>query len=230
MSNVQSIFKKINKQNDDLKVKQEVVVPEEVLDKSEILAHYTFDFEVDSETLDYLKDITYELHKETKNFYTKMGKLLSETQEKLSNNKTGIFKKWFESIGLKKDFVYDNISRYKYIVGLSDNMKNKVEELPVTLSYEISKEKCPNFIREQVISGEIKTKSALQVAIRSFEPKKKNNIEEDINENKMSPEEEFLKIAKLLNELRNKMDGKATGKQLNELKKVSKILEGISSN
>mgnify|MGYP003523613456 FL=1 len=173
MSNVQSMFKKISKQNDDLKIKSEVIISEEILDKSEILSHYTFDFEIDSETLDYLKDITYELHKETKNFYTKMGKLLSETQEKLSNNKTGVFKKWFESIGLKKDFVYDNISRYKYIVGLSDNIKNKVEELPVTLSYEISKEKCPDFIREQVISGEIKTKSALQVAIKSFEPEKK---------------------------------------------------------
>ena len=224
MSNVQSMFKKISKQNDDLKIKSEVIISEEILDKSEILSHYTFDFEIDSETLDYLKDITYELHKETKNFYTKMGKLLSETQEKLSNNKTGVFKKWFESIGLKKDFVYDNISRYKYIVGLSDNIQNKVEELPVTLSYEISKEKCPDFIREQVISGEIKTKSALQVAIKSFEPEKKIEISED----EISPEEEFIKIAKLLNELRNKMNGKATKKEINELKKVSTILKGIN--
>ena len=224
MSNVQSMFKKISKQNDDLKIKSEVIISEEILDKSEILSHYTFDFEIDSETLDYLKDITYELHKETKNFYTKMGKLLSETQEKLSNNKTGVFKKWFESIGLKKDFVYDNISRYKYIVGLSDNIKNKVEELPVTLSYEISKEKCPDFIREQVISGEIKTKSALQVAIKSFEPEKKIEISED----EISPEEEFIKIAKILNELRNKMNGKATKKEINELKKVSTILKGIN--
>lgn len=224
MSNVQSMFKKISKQNDDLKIKSEVIISEEILDKSEILSHYMFDFEIDSETLDYLKDITYELHKETKNFYTKMGKLLSETQEKLSNNKTGVFKKWFESIGLKKDFVYDNISRYKYIVGLSDNIKNKVEELPVTLSYEISKEKCPDFIREQVISGEIKTKSALQVAIKSFEPEKKIEISED----EISPEEEFIKIAKLLNELRNKMNGKATKKEINELKKVSTILKGIN--
>ena len=224
MSNVQSMFKKISKQNDDLKIKSEVIISEEILDKSEILSHYTFDFEIDSETLDYLKDITYELHKETKNFYTKMGKLLSETQEKLSNNKTGVFKKWFESIGLKKDFVYDNISRYKYIVGLSDNIKNKVEELPVTLSYEISKEKCPDFIREQVISGEIKTKSALQVAIKSFEPEKKIEISED----EISPEEEFIKIAKLLNELRKKMNGKATKKEINELKKVSTILKGIN--
>ena len=224
MSNVQSMFKKISKQNDDLKIKSEVIISEEILDKSEILSHYTFDFEIDSETLDYLKDITYELHKETKNFYTKMGKLLSETQEKLSNNKTGVFKKWFESIGLKKDFVYDNISRYKYIVGLSDNIKNKVEELPVTLSYEISKEKCPDFIREQVISGEIKTKSALQVAIKSFEPEKKIEISED----EISPEEEFIKIAKLLNELRNKMNGKATKKEINELKKVSTIHKGIN--
>ena len=45
---------------------------------------------------------------------------------------------------------------------------------------------------------------------------------------KSMPEEEFIKIAKLLNELRNKMNGKATKKEINELKKVSTILKGIN--
>ena len=47
-------------------------------------------------------------------------------------------------------------------------------------------------------------------------------------EDEISPEEEFIKIAKLLNELRNKMNGKATKKEINELKKVSTILKGIN--
>lgn len=164
---VKSIFSKVKKQNSDLKNKNEVMVKEEVLDKDAVLANYNFDYEVEEEVIDYLKDVTFELHKETHNYYTKIGKLLSEAQDKLANNKSGIFRKWFESIGLKKDFVYDNIGRYKYIVGLSDNIKvEKVESLPVTMTYEISKESCPEFIREKVIDGEIKTKAELKKAIK----------------------------------------------------------------
>ena len=204
-----SIFDSLEEANEELeKLDHEVAIPH--MSKEEILKNYDFSFDVDKETLEFLKEQTVKVHNKGNTFYTELGKIFKETQEKLANNKTGVFKKWFESIGLKKDFVYDNISRYKYIVGLSDNIKNKVEELPVTLSYEISKEKCPDFIREQVISGEIKTKSALQVAIKSFEPEKKIEISED----EISPEEEFIKIAKLLNELRNKMNGKATKKEI----------------
>lgn len=169
-NDVKSIFKKIHKQNDELKIKNEVAVKEEILDKDSVLANYSFDYDVDEEVINYLKDVTFELHKETHNYYTKIGKLLSEAQEKLANNKSGIFRKWFENIGLKKDFVYDNIGRYKYIVGLSDNIKvEKVESLPVTLTYEISKESCPDSIREKVISGEIKTKAELKRAIKEVQ-------------------------------------------------------------
>ena len=169
-NDVKSIFKKIHKQNDELKIKNEMAVKEEILDKDSVLANYSFDYDVDEEVINYLKDVTFELHKETHNYYTKIGKLLSEAQEKLANNKSGIFRKWFENIGLKKDFVYDNIGRYKYIVGLSDNIKvEKVESLPVTLTYEISKESCPDAIREKVISGEIKTKAELKRAIKEVQ-------------------------------------------------------------
>lgn len=179
-NDVKSIFKKIHKQNDELKIKNEVAVKEEILDKDSVLANYSFDYDADEETINYLKDVTFELHKETHNYYTKIGKLLSEAQEKLANNKSGIFRKWFENIGLKKDFVYDNIGRYKYIVGLSDNIKvEKVESLPVTLTYEISKESCPDMIREKVISGEIKTKAEIKKAIKEVQ---QEETKEDIQE------------------------------------------------
>lgn len=181
MSNdVKSIFKKIHKQNDELKVKNEVAVKEEILDKESVLANYSFDYDADEETINYLKNVTFELHKETHNYYTKIGKLLSEAQEKLANNKSGIFRKWFENIGLKKDFVYDNIGRYKYIVGLSDNIKvEKVESLPVTLTYEISKESCPDMIREKVISGEIKTKAEIKRAIKEVQQVEPEDVIEE---------------------------------------------------
>ncbi len=201
-NDVKSIFKKIHKQNDELKIKNEVAVKEEILDKESVLANYSFDYDADEEVINYLKDVTFELHKETHNYYTKIGKLLSEAQEKLANNKSGIFRKWFESIGLKKDFVYDNIGRYKYIVGLSDNIKvEKVESLPVTLTYEISKESCPDMIREKVISGEIKTKAEIKRAIKEVQQEEpKEDIQEAEIVEKVPLEKINAQLEILLNE------------------------------
>ena len=42
-----------------------------------------------------------------------LGKILFETQELLANNKNGAFNGWFLNLGLKKDFVYREIQRYK---------------------------------------------------------------------------------------------------------------------
>lgn len=176
---VKSIFNKVKKQNDDLKNKSDELVKEVILDKETVLANYKFDYEIEEEIIEYLKDVTFELHNETHNYYSKIGKLLSEAQEKLANNKSGVFRKWFESIGLNKTFVYDNIARYNYIVRLTDNIKTeKVESLPVSLSYEISKESCPEAIRERVIQGEIKTKAEFKKAIKKVQQEKEKEIQE----------------------------------------------------
>ena len=42
-----------------------------------------------------------------------LGKILYETQELLANHKNGAFNGWFLNLGLKKDFVYREIQRYK---------------------------------------------------------------------------------------------------------------------
>lgn len=166
-SAVKSIFNKVKKQNSDLKNKNEVVeLDKDYLNKEEVLSNYNFDYEVEEETLEFLKEQTYQIHLTSNVFYTKLGKIFIETQEKLANNKNGVFRKWFESIGFKKDFVYENISRYKYIVGKSDDIKNEIEALPVSLSYEIAKESCPEYLREKVLAGEIKSKAELKKAIK----------------------------------------------------------------
>lgn len=163
MSDMNKLIKGIGNKNKDLINKEE-----NLLNREEVLANYNFNFDdIDEETIDYLKDITYKIHSTTHKFYTNLGKMLVETQEKLANNKTGVFRKWFESIGLNKTFVYDNIARYNYIVRQTDNIKiEKVESLPVTLTYEIAKDSCPELVREKVIGGEIKTKAELKKAIK----------------------------------------------------------------
>jgi hypothetical protein len=231
MSNVQSIFKKINKQNDELKHKNEIEI-KETLDKEEIIKKYDFNYEVEEDILEFLKEQTYQIHLTSNVFYTKLGKIFMETQEKLANNKNGVFRKWFENIGFKKDFVYDNITRYKYIVGNSDNIKSEIESLPVTLTYEIAKESCPDSIRERVISGEIRTQSELKKAIKEIKKEKEAEIEEVQEAEIVESLNKFIIGEQcILNALKTAMEkikkGSNTKENLEKLKKVQDILDSV---
>ena len=226
MSNMNTLIKGIGSKNKSLVSKEE-----NVLNREDVLANYNFNYEeVDEETIDYLKDVTYKIHSTTHKFYTNLGKMLSETQEKLANNKTGIFRKWFESIGLNKTFVYDNIARYNYIVRLSDNIKvEKVETLPVTLTYEIAKDSCPEAIREKVIGGEIKTKLELKKAIKESQEEK---IEEIIQEAEIvvdyeiSLKKEFEEIMEVLSQVEKNIEPNKSN--LETLIKIKGMLAGLN--
>ena len=226
MSNMNTLIKGLGSKNKSLVSKEE-----NVLNREDVLANYNFNYEeVDEETIDYLKDVTYKIHSTTHKFYTNLGKMLSETQEKLANNKTGIFRKWFESIGLNKTFVYDNIARYNYIVRLSDNIKvEKVETLPVTLTYEIAKDSCPEAIREKVIGGEIKTKLELKKAIKEVQ---KEKIEEIIQEAEIvvdyeiSVKKEFEEIMEVLSQVEKNIEPNKSN--LETLIKIKGMLTGLN--
>ena len=226
MSNMNTLIKGLGSKNKSLVSKEE-----NVLNREDVLANYNFNYEeVDEETIDYLKDVTYKIHSTTHKFYTNLGKMLSETQEKLANNKTGIFRKWFESIGLNKTFVYDNIARYNYIVRLSDNIKvEKVEALPVTLTYEIAKDSCPEAIREKVIGGEIKTKLELKKAIKEVQ---KEKIEEIIQEAEIvvdyeiSLKKEFEEIMEVLSQVEKNIEPNKSN--LETLIKIKGMLAGLN--
>ena len=226
MSNMNTLIKGLGSKNKSLVSKEE-----NVLNREDVLANYNFNYEeVDEETIDYLKDVTYKIHSTTHKFYTNLGKMLSETQEKLANNKTGIFRKWFESIGLNKTFVYDNIARYNYIVRLSDNIKvEKVETLPVTLTYEIAKDSCPEEIREKVIGGEIKTKLELKKAIKESQEEK---IEEIIQEAEIvvdyeiSLKKEFEEIMEVLSQVEKNIEPNKSN--LETLIKIKGMLAGLN--
>ena len=88
--------------------------------------------------------------------YNELGEIFFETQKKLSNNKNGVFEKWYMQLGFKKMPVYRLINRWNYIVTKWDN-KNLIENLPISLSYEVSNPNCPEELSEKVLSGEITT-------------------------------------------------------------------------
>ena len=150
------------------------------INKDEVLANYNFEFEVDEDTLDFLKEQTFKLHKASNRFYTELGKIFAETQEKLSQYGYGCFVEWYKSLGFKNDSVYRYINRYKLIFAQSEKQNiEKIESLPLSLSYEIAKEDCPEFIREKVIDREIKTVKELKEAIKEIKKETKEEPEEE---------------------------------------------------
>ena len=107
--------------------------------KNEVLRSYQFNFEIDNETEQFLKEQTFKLHAVNNKLNTELGKIFKETQDLLAKNRYGCFRAWFEELGFKKDSVYRYIGRYNLIVALGDSKKVEiVEALPIKLAYEIS--------------------------------------------------------------------------------------------
>jgi hypothetical protein len=129
-----------------------------------------FNYEIlDNETIDYLKIKEKEMQKIMTKTYTEMGKVLSEAQEKLSKSGYGCFLEWTKSLGLKKDKVYSLLNRYNLILSFGNSEKrNLVENIPLSLSYEISKKNVDEILKNKVLDGEIAT-------LKEFRNYKKND-------------------------------------------------------
>ena len=105
-----------------------------------------------------------------------LGKVLYETQELLANNKNGAFNGWFLNLGLKKDFVYREIQRYKIFLKYHNE---KIKELSIRTIKYISSNEIPE---EQVIE-----------IIEAEEPSKKiDEIEKSLKSDLTS--EEKIKV------------------------------------
>ena len=118
-----------------------------------------FDYSiVDDTTAQFLKVKEQELQSIVLNSSIQLGEALIEAQDKLAKYGEGTFVKWFESIGLKRQSVYNYINQCKFF-----HQMEKVEqiemfqELPTTLKTEISKPSAKPEAVEMVLSGDIKT-------------------------------------------------------------------------
>jgi len=103
-----------------------------------------------------------------------LGKILYETQELLANNKNGAFNGWFLNLGLKKDFVYREIQRYKIFLKYHNE---KIKELSIRTIKYISSNEMPE---EQVIE-----------IIEAEEPSKKIDEIEKSLKNDLTSEEKI---------------------------------------
>ncbi|AMD95914.1 hypothetical protein [Leptotrichia sp. oral taxon 847] len=74
------------------------------------------EFEVNNEEKEYFIEKEQELinlGQQVVKATLEIGKKLSEVQEKIGNPNNGMFLKWFEHIGFKKNYVYREINRWK---------------------------------------------------------------------------------------------------------------------
>lgn len=118
-----------------------------------------FDYSiVDDITAQFLKMKEQELRSIVLNSSIQLGEKLIEAQEKLASFKTGTFEKWFNSIGLKKQTVYNYINQAKFVHQMDEYKQIEMfQELPTTLKTEISKPSAKPEAVEMVLSGDIKT-------------------------------------------------------------------------
>lgn len=159
-----NVLNKLKGQSKKLKAKEIVVKQTETNKAKEItkeergliLKNYSLDLDIEDQTKSFLEDQTVKIHGVSTKMYNELGEIFSETQKKLSNNKNGVFEKWYLQLGFKKMPVYRLINRWNYIVTKWDN-KNLIENLPISLSYEISNPNCPEELSEKVLKGEITT-------------------------------------------------------------------------
>ncbi|AHH10604.1 Hypothetical protein BCO_0072100 [Borrelia coriaceae ATCC 43381] len=159
--------KKLNKNEKDEKLlaKQELITIE----------NKSFKYEkVDKEIADFLKTKQYEIFNIFNNAYTEIGRILKEAQDKLRGNNQydGLFYKWFTSMGFKKDKVYSLISRYELLIENSDKQLI-IKNLPLSLSYEISKRSCPSHLKTEVLNGKIKSLKEFKSQYQKYEHNKK---------------------------------------------------------
>lgn len=161
----------------------------ENIEKKEILSieRKNFDYDkLDKDISDFLKTKQYEIFNIFNNTYTKIGKILKETQDKLKGNNqyNGLFYPWFKSMGFKKDKVYALISRYNLLIENSDKQLT-IEKLPLSLSYEISKKSCPSILKTEVLNGKINSLKEFKIIYKkSFDLKDTHTHKSLLNKDK----------------------------------------------
>lgn len=118
-----------------------------------------FDYsELDSDTAGSLRECENIIRQKTAGYFTLLGEKFKEAQRLLADHAGGTFEKWYTALGFKRQTVYNLIQRYDFLSSpVIEGRENAFEELPATLSYEISKPDAPRSLVEKVLDGDITT-------------------------------------------------------------------------
>lgn len=120
----------------------------------------SFDYSsLDEETSDYLRRATLNIA----NSYADIGAVLADAQERLANHNNGVFEKWYTSLGMSKNIVYNFIHIHNFRQQMLTSSQNGTtalevfDNLPKTLQADISAPNAPEQAITAVLSGDITT-------------------------------------------------------------------------
>ncbi|MEK5166200.1 hypothetical protein NYE69_28245 [Paenibacillus sp. FSL R5-0527] len=137
------------------------------------LPEIKFDYSVlDSETSDYLQQKEQSMRNIVSQAYTDLGRELSEAKDALAKRGYGCFEEWYTSLGFKKDQVYRWIGRHELILANCEK-RELIEDLPLSLTYEISKPSANPEAVDAVLSGNIKTHKEYKELVKSLKAAEK---------------------------------------------------------
>ncbi len=137
---------------------------------------------------DYLRGKEQQLRTEYMSFTAKCGEIFAEAQERLAKNgfgeDNGLFRKWIESMGFKKDTVYRMISIHNFRLSqiATDEQEEIFGGLQKSLQYEIAKPSAPPQLVEQVLNGDI-TKHAEYIKLKKQLEENQKHYTDVLNEN-----------------------------------------------
>ena len=155
--------------------------------------------QLDERTRVYLKEKESNMAGIVNGAKTELGKELKETQDMLAKNGYGCFEEWYTGLGLKRDSVYRLINRYELIVANCDK-RDMIEDLPLSLTYEMSKPSADPKLKEAVLNGDIKTHKEfkmLEDKLKASEErvaKLQKSLEDELS--KPDPEPKTIEVAK----------------------------------
>ncbi len=136
-------------------VENGTALPETVAEDKPVIAVFDYS-ELENDTAAALKNCEIAIRKETAGYFTLIGAKLKEAQELLADHSNGTFEKWYTSLGLKRQTVYNLIQRYEFLSSPTIGGREETfEALPLTLSYEVSKPAAPPELVEKVLDGDI---------------------------------------------------------------------------
>lgn len=188
-----------------------VKIKEEI--KEEFIANYEIlNLEKEDENVlkSYEKEACNYFQQATKNIY-ELSRVLYNANKLLARYNVGTFKIWFESIGLKKTFVYDCISRYEVLIAyneheenvidISEDEKEEILSLPIKVINSIKK---LDLKKEEI--KEVTNSFDYNKTLSEFKEKKKDNIIiEKIVEDLDYIKKELAKVQKKKERISNKI-------------------------
>ncbi|HEY8402076.1 MAG TPA: hypothetical protein VIK89_12480, partial [Cytophagaceae bacterium] len=121
------------------------------------LSRKEFDYSIlDEITARFLKEKEMNMRHIVKDVAPKIGKELKEAQDKLASHGYGCFEQWYESLGFKRQTVYNYINAYSFLQVLEDRNKGDIADtIPVYLMYEAGKKSAHPEAVQAVIDGKV---------------------------------------------------------------------------